>query len=97
MQIVEKKEALGQVSPDILRLKAKLLMEDNQAVTALDILLNIFDNFQNDLFVVDATIVLSLNLQRNMPQKVIDAAIKIGTARLRVFIAGKIKKQKQRN
>ena len=44
MQIVEKKEALGQVSPDILRLKAKLLMEDNQAVTALDILLNIFDN-----------------------------------------------------
>lgn len=82
IQIVEKKEALGQVSPDILRLKARLLMEDNQAVTALDILLNIFDNFQNDLFVVDATIVLSLNLQRNIPQKVIDAAIKIGTARL---------------
>lgn len=54
LHIVEKKEALGQVSPDILRLKARLLMEDNQAVTALDILLNIFDNFQNDLFVVDA-------------------------------------------
>lgn len=88
MQIVEKKEALGQVSPDILRLKAKLLMEDNQAVTALDILLNIFDNFQNDLFVVDATIVLSLNLQRNIPQKVIDAAIKIGTARLLTLVAG---------
>lgn len=62
MQIVEKKEALGQVSPDILRLKAKLLMEDNQAVTALDILLNIFDNFQSDLFVVDATIVCLLQL-----------------------------------
>ena len=88
MQIVEKKEALGQVSPDILRLKAKLLMEDNQAVTALDILLNIFDNFQNDLFVVDATIVLSLNLQRNVPQKVIDVAIKIGTARLLTLVAG---------
>ena len=88
MQIVEKKEALGQVSPDILRLKAKLLMEDNQAVTALDILLNIFDNFQSDLFVVDATIVLSLNLQRNVPQKVIDAAIKIGTARLLTLVAG---------
>ena len=88
MQIVEKKEALGQVSPDILRLKAKLLMEDNQAVTALDILLNIFDNFQSDLFVVDATIVLSLNLQRNIPQKVIDAAIKIGTARLLTLVAG---------
>ena len=43
-------------------------MEDNQAVTALDILLNIFDNFQNDLFVVDVTIVLSLNLQRNILQ-----------------------------
>lgn len=41
IQIVEKKEALGQVSPDMLRLKARLLMEDNQAVTALDILLNI--------------------------------------------------------
>lgn len=79
---------LGQVSPDILRLKARLLMEDNQAVTALDILLNIFDNIQNDLFVVDATIVLSLNLQRNIPQKVIDAAIKIGTARLLTLVVG---------
>ena len=81
-------QEIRKVSPDILRLKAKLLMEDNQAVTALDILLNIFDNFQSDLFVVDATIVLSLNLQRNIPQKVIDAAIKIGTARLLTLVAG---------
>lgn len=86
-QIVEKKQALGQVSADILRLKARLLMENNQAVTALNILFDIFDDFQNDLFVVDATIVLALNLQRNIPQKVMDAAIEIGTARLLTLVA----------
>ena len=52
-KLIDEADVAIYVSPDILRLKAKLLMEDNQAVTALDILLNIFDNFQNDLFVVD--------------------------------------------
>lgn len=87
MQIIKKMETLGQVSPVVLRLKAKILLEDNQLVTSLNILLDIFDDYSRDPFVVDNIIVISLNTQRDIPQKVIWAAIEMGTARLFMLVA----------
>ena len=86
-QVIRKIETLGNTSTALLRLKAKVLLEDNQVINALNILKKIFDEYSDDPFVVDTSIVLSLNSQREIPQKVIDAAIKIGTDRLFMLIA----------
>lgn len=86
-QVIRKIETLGNTSTALLRLKAKVLLEDNQVINALNILKKIFDDYSDDTFVVDSSIVLSLNSQREIPQKVIDAAIKIGTDRLFMLIA----------
>lgn len=86
-QVIRKIETLENSSTALLRLKAKVLLEDNQVINALNILKKIFNDYSDDPFVVDTSIVLSLNSQRDIPQKVIDAAIKIGTDRLFMLVA----------
>lgn len=86
-QVIRKIETLGNTSSVLLRLKAKVLLEDNQVINALNILQRIFDEFSKDPFVVDTIIVLSLNNHREIAQKVIDAAICIGTDRLFMLVA----------
>lgn len=86
-QVIRKIETLGNISSELLRLKAKVLVEDNQVINALNILRKVFDDYSEDPFVVDTIIVLSLNGQREIAQKVIDAAIKIGTDRLFMLVA----------
>ena len=87
MQVVKKLETLGNISPRVLKLKAKLLVEEKQLIEALNILEEIFEDYSKDSFVVDTYIVLSLNTRREVPQKIINAAIEIGTARLFMLVA----------
>lgn len=87
MQVVKKLETLENISPRVLKLKAKLLVEEKQLIEALNILEEIFEDYSKDSFVVDTYIVLSLNTRREVPQKIINAAIEIGTARLFMLVA----------
>lgn len=86
-QVIKKIEALGKSSVVILRLKAKILLEQNQVINTMNILQRIFDDYSTDPFVVDTSIVLALNGQRDVTQKVIDAAVNIGTDRLLMLAA----------
>lgn len=86
MQIIQKMETLGKTSSLMLKVKARILVED-QPICAFNILQEIFDEYSRDLFVVDTSIVLALNIKREIPQKVVEAAIDIGTSRLFMLVS----------
>lgn len=94
-QVLEKIDQVGNTSPTVLRMKAKVLLERNQVIEALNILQKIFDDFDTDPFVVDTYIVLAMNNHRDIPKRVIDSAKNIGTSRLLMLVSSVYAKNKE--
>ena len=86
-KVIEKIEQIGNASPTVLRMKAKVLVERNQVIEALNTLQKIFDDFDTDPFVIDTYIALAINNHRDIPKRVLDSANNIGTSRLLMLIA----------
>ena len=86
-KVISKLEALQISTPSLLRMKSKVLLEEGFELDALKLLLNIFDGHRDDPYVVDSIIVISLNNRRKIASEVIEAAVKIGSARLLMLAA----------
>ena len=78
---------MGNISPRVLKLKAKLLVEEKQLIEALNILEEIFEDYSKDSFCCGYVYCIIFKYKAKVPQKIINAAIEIGTARLFMLVA----------
>ena len=81
-QLIDKIETFGKATPYVLRMKTRVLIKKGRYLDALNILMEIFDEYKTDPYVIDNIIVISLNNKRNVSEEVLNAAVAIGTSRL---------------
>ena len=80
--LINKIETLGKMTPFVSRMKTRVLIKKGRYLDALKILMEIFEVYKSDPYVIDNIMVISLNNKRNVPEVILDAAISVGTPRL---------------
>ena len=65
-QLIDKIETFGKATPYVLRMKTRVLIKKGRYLDALNILMEIFDEYKKDPYVIDNIIVISLNNKRNV-------------------------------
>lgn len=87
LNVVTKLETLSLNSPDLLKRKANILNNLNRSIDAFQILLSIFDYYNDDLFVIGTILAIAVNYKREVPKKIIESAIKIGNSHLLMLVS----------
>jgi hypothetical protein len=86
-RVIDKLEKLKIVTPLLLKMKSKVLIEQGYEIDALKELVKIYPHFTDDPYVIDTILVISLNGKRKVSSEVIQSAEKIGSSRLLMLVA----------
>lgn len=87
LDVVAKLETLGLNSPELLKRKATILNNLNRSIDAFQILLSIFDYYNDNLSVIGTILAIAVNYKREVPKKIIENAIKIGNSHLLMLVS----------
>lgn len=86
-EIIDKIEKIGWSTDEVRRLKAAVLLHKQQYISVFTILNQIFENYSEDLFVIDTLLTIAINNKREVSEDIINAAVKIGTSRLLMLVS----------
>ena len=87
LSVVNKLETIGWSSPELLKRKANILNHLNRLLDSFQILLNIFEYYNNDIFVVGNILSIAVNYKRDVPKVVIDSATKMESSQILMLVA----------
>lgn len=87
LEVVAKLETLGLSSPELLRVKANILINLNRSLDAFQILLSAFEHYRKDMFVIGKILEIAINYKRDVPQKILDCATQMEDSNILTMVA----------
>ncbi len=87
LAVILKLETLGLSVPEILRTKAKILINLDRYLDAFQIFLSIFEYYSNDAYVIGEILEIAISFKREVPEEVLNNAIKTDISNLLTYVA----------